>query len=235
MNHRSTDLFLAGLSHELRSPLTSIISWVQLLIQGNLTPEKVAIGLNAIETCAQTQNLIINDLVNASEVILGDIAITRVPINLIEVLVQSINTTIPAAEQKNIALTSTIPFTSIIVLADSVRLQQVFWNILLNAIKFTPDGGTIKIKVALKRRGNKEKVCIYFIDNGIGVKKEYLEAIFELYQQADISFKKYDGLGVGLTLAASILRLHQGSIKAVSKGLDKGTSFVITLPVFENS
>lgn len=229
-NHMK-DLLLAALSHELRSPLTSIISWVQILIQGKVSKERKEMGLKAIEASAQAQNLIINDLIDISAVILGKISTNFEKINLVDALKQAINISIPSVEAKKIKLLVNLPFDSIPIFGDSIRMHQIFLNILSNSVKFTPDKGEIKINLTVEEVNDKKTVLIDFIDNGLGIKQEFLQHIFELYNQADISFKKYDGLGIGLSMVVSLLKLHQGDIVAHSEGPNKGATFKVSLPV----
>lgn len=227
-NSHANDLFLATLSHELRSPLTAILTWAQLLKTNHVSQEKLAIGLNAIEDSAMTQNTIINDLMDISGTILGKIAMDMQPVDLNQLIQISVDSMRASAEKKSLRIYMSCP-KSLIVSCDATRIKQVFSNLLANAIKFTPEGGEITIQSRSIIDPNNRVAEIVFIDTGIGIKSDFLSNIFMIFNQGFL--KPKEGIGLGLALANNLIKLHGGMIKAHSRGENTGTSFTIHLPL----
>jgi signal transduction histidine kinase len=227
------DIFLASLSHELRTPLTALLCWTQILKRNpNLTQNKINFGLQSIEDNAIIQNKIIDDLLDVSSIVMGKITIHFENIAISTILNKAINSLRSTAEQKNILLEVNLEVDNITVYADATRLQQIFVNIISNAIKFTKNNGKIAIKLFVINNYEEKHVQIIVADNGIGIKKELLPYIFDRFNQADIKHSKlYGGLGLGLTIAKSLLTLQQGTITVESAGDNHGATFTITLPI----
>lgn len=226
-NH-AKDLFIAMLSHELRSPLTAILTWSQLLKNEGIDAKTLSVGLSSIEENALSQNKIINDLLDISAVILGKLSIDLQPTNINSEIVNSINSIRPSAQNKKISIKKNLIGMPIIS-CDPIRIRQVFCNILSNAIKYTAEEGKISV-ISKIVEDEKKYVQIEFIDNGKGINKDFLATIFNLFNQEG-SIKSKGGLGLGLALAASLIKLHGGKIFATSEGENKGSTFVVQLPL----
>lgn len=230
--NRSKDLFLATLSHELRSPLTAILSWSQLIERGMLPSEKVKTGIRTIKENALSQNQLISDLLDISRIITGKMMIDQHPTSMLDVLMTAIETVRPIAEQKSITIEESVEATDLFVSVDSARLKQVLWNILSNSIKFTPEGGKIIIMLdcAAERQARQARITIQ--DTGKGIKAEFLPHIFERFSQADSSsIRIYGGMGLGLSLVKSLVELQGGTVTASSPGEGKGATFTVTFPL----
>jgi signal transduction histidine kinase/ActR/RegA family two-component response regulator len=227
---QAKDDFLATLSHELRTPLTPILGWVRMLREGSLDAEETARALAVIERSVKAQAELINDLLDISRIVSGKLLINICQVNIKTVLEGVIEDVRCAAEAKGIALEAAYGFVGASIQGDPSRLQQVLWNLLTNALKFTSRGG--KVEARLQRIN--AFVEIQIRDNGIGINPEFLPHIFERFSQADSSSTRdYGGLGIGLSLVHSIIGLHGGTIRAESEGLGKGSIFTISLPVKE--
>jgi len=219
--------FISTLSHELRTPLTAMVGWVQLL-RDNPTREELHEGLDIIERNVRIQSQLVNDLLDMSRIESGKMSIDIQRVDLPAVVEGSIESIRPTADAKGIRLT--IAFTSVegIVMADKNRVQQIVWNLLTNAIKFTPKGG--RVHVTIERVNSHVEVSV--TDNGMGIDPENLEAIFERFRQADSSTtRRYGGLGLGLAIAKHLTELHGGGVLARSPGLGKGSTFIVNLPL----
>ena len=227
---RIKDEFLATVSHELRTPLTAMLGWSRLLSQGRLDEDSSKRAIEVIERNAIAQSQIVNDLLEMSRVITGKMRLELIPIDLAPVLRSAIETLRPTAQAKGITLQSEIPSLSVLVLSDPDRMQQIMWNLLSNAIRFTPPGG--KVVVGLKQFDSEVQIIVR--DTGIGINPEFLPHVFDRFRQADSSItRKYGGLGLGLAIVRSLVELHGGMVNAESAGEGKGTTFVITLPIAE--
>ena len=224
--NRAKDNFLATLSHELRTPMTSILGWVQFLRSGEYTQEELVEALHMIEGSAQLQKRLIDDMLDVSRIILGKFQVDLRPTRLAEVVEAAvINARLDAAE-RGVRLTSDIEEAEELVEADATRLQQVIGNILSNAIKFTPPGRGIDLR--LDRIDQKMRIRVR--DEGEGIDPQFLPHVFERLRQADSSGSR-SGLGLGLAIARHIVDLHGGEITAESEGLGKGAQFTVTLPM----
>ena len=228
--NRVKDDFLATISHELRTPLNAIIGWSQMLLGGKLDQDTSQRAIETIHRNAQSQNKLIGDLLDVSRIISGKLTLDRRPLDLPPIIAASLDAIRPAAEAKNISLHSEIGEHAEAILADAHRLQQVIWNLLTNAIKFTPRGG--RVEVVLKRVEN--HVQMIFSDSGIGISPEFLPHVFDRFRQADAaSTRQQGGLGLGLSIVRHIVESHGGTVSAESAGVGKGSKFIVSLPLID--
>jgi signal transduction histidine kinase len=221
-------MFLAMVSHELRTPSHAILGWAQL-IKGRLADEEIiAHGIEVIERNARLQAQLIEQLLDFSRVNNGLLRLDAQNASLVPILEAAIETMQPQAQTKEIALNMELDASAISVSCDPARLHQVITNLLANAIKFTPSGG--RVDVRLVRQGAYAEVTVS--DTGRGIPAEFLPHIFEPYRQAGINKAvAHDGLGLGLTIARHIIESHKGKIHAESLGEGTGTKFTISLPL----
>ncbi len=224
---RMKDEFLATLSHELRTPLNAILGWTQLIrLQGGGSQD-VADGLAVIERNARVQVQLIEDLLDMNRIVSGKLRIEPRQINVTRSLQAAMDTVRPAANVKGVTIELAADGAAV-SRGDPARLQQVFWNLLHNAIKFTPRDGAVR--VCLDRVDSHFEVR--FSDTGIGIAPEFLPYVFERFRQADSSStRSYGGLGLGLSIAKELVELHSGGIAVTSPGLGLGTTFVVRLPI----
>ena len=223
------DLFLATLSHELRTPLNSILGWIQLLRQ-NSDKADLDHGLEVIERNAKTQSEIISDILFVSRIITGKLNLDLEPIRLIPVLQQAIEVVLPSVEEKNIRLNTVFDSEIKEINGDADRLKQVFWNILSNAVKFTPEGGQIDVHASVAGTNYEIEIS----DSGEGVESEFLPFIFERFRQADSTYtRKAGGLGLGLAIVRHLVEIHGGEVAVKNGGINKGASFIVALPLLE--
>ena len=226
-SNRAKDEFLAVLSHELRTPLHAILGWTQVLGEGRLAADQLAHGIAAIERNAQIQTQLVEDLLDVSRIISGDLRIDLRPVSLRRPIEAAVEVIRPAAEAKGIRLSVSIDEELGPVLGDAVRLQQVVWNLLANTVKFTPAGGAVSL-VAAPDDGF---VTLTVSDTGDGITAEYLPHVFERFSQSDNSATRlHGGLGLGLSIVHRLVELHGGTVTAASKGVGLGATFVVTLP-----
>jgi PAS domain S-box-containing protein len=224
---RTKDEFLAMVSHELRTPLNAILGWTQILqADGGLTEDQRE-GLSVIERNAQVQAELINDLLDMSRIIAGKMRLNVQQVHVAEVIEAAIDTARPAADAKGIRLQKVLD-PQVIVSGDPGRLQQIFWNLLTNAIKFTPRGGFVRV---IMQRINSH-VEIGVADNGQGMTPAFLQHAFERFRQSDSGeTQKTSGLGLGLSIVKNLVEMHGGSIHAKSEGPGKGSTFFVHLPL----
>jgi signal transduction histidine kinase len=226
--NRIKDEFLATVSHELRTPLNAMLGWARLLRTRQLDAGMSSHAMEVIERNALAQSKLIDDILDLSSLIRGKLRLAMRPTDLAPVLQTAIETALPAAEAKSIRLDYFPDPGTGIVLGDPDRLQQVFWNLLANAIKFTPEGGTVRIDLT-QSGGN---VVAQIIDNGRGIRPDVLPHIFERFRQGDgTTARRYGGLGMGLAIVRHTVELHGGSVQAESAGEGQGARFVVTLPL----
>ncbi|MEC4985345.1 MAG: hybrid sensor histidine kinase/response regulator [Oscillatoria sp. PMC 1068.18] len=226
--NRIKDEFLANLSHELRTPMNSILGWSQLLRSGNLSQEKIARALQVIERNAKAQMQLIKDLLDVSQIIRGKTQLSVQPINLCEAIEAALDTVRPAAEAKQISLDMECSSQMIIIIGDGDRLQQVFWNLLVNAIKYTPEQGFVKAKI----QSNDRHAEVQVMDTGRGISSKFLPYVFDRFSQVDSSSTRlYGGLGLGLAIVRHLVELHGGTVSAYSEGEEQGSIFTIKLPL----
>jgi signal transduction histidine kinase len=225
---RAKDEFLATLGHELRSPMTAIRGWIEMLKAGDLGPDDAAMALSMIESSTKVQAHIVEDLMDVSKIIAGKIMIAPALVELTPLVRNVVATFLPAAAQHDIGLTVDVPSEPLYAWADDSRFQQVGWNLISNAIKFTPAGGSVH--VSLVRDGNLAVMRVR--DNGEGMSAELLPHVFERYRQAEGgTAKAHGGLGLGLAIVRHLVESHGGTIEAFSEGLGKGSEFVVSLPL----
>lgn len=226
-SNRLKDEFLATVSHELRTPLTAILGWSLLLEGGSLESDMAARAIETIKRNAKAQAQIIDDILDVSRIITGNLYLELQPIELESVLEAAVNVVRPTAEAKNIRIDLTFDQASITVSGDTNRLQQVFWNLLSNAVKFTPSGG----KVTVQLRQVESHVEIEVTDTGQGIRPDFLPFVFDRFRQADsTSTRQHGGLGLGLAIARHLIEIHGGMIEARSNGEGKGATFTVRLP-----
>ncbi|MBD1865590.1 MULTISPECIES: PAS domain S-box protein [Trichocoleus] len=225
--NRIKDEFLAVLSHELRSPLSPILGWTQLLQNGKLNAVRQAEALKTIERNAKLQKQLIEDLLDISGIMQGKLSLTAAPVSLTFVISAAIETVRLAAEAKHIRLQLDLDHTVVPISGDAARLQQVFWNLLSNAVKFTPSGGQITVEL----RQLNQLAQIRVIDTGKGINPQFLPYLFEYFRQEDGSTtRKFGGLGLGLAIARQIVEMHGGTVRAASQGEGQGATFTVQLP-----
>ncbi|MEG3924102.1 MULTISPECIES: response regulator [unclassified Microcoleus] len=251
--NRMKDEFLATLSHELRSPLNAILGWAQLLRHRSFSPAATGRALETIERNAKLQTQLIDDLLDISRIIRGKLTLNPCAVNLISMVEGAVNTVRLAADAKSIDLRfaivdlglETAEFSQpgeisgnpesplnpkFWVSGDPGRLQQVIWNLLTNAIKFTPRGGRVEIR--LSRVDSEVELAV--TDTGIGVAPNFLPYVFESFRQADATItRNYSGLGLGLAIVRQLVELHGGTVWASSPGLDMGSTFTFRLPAMQ--
>ena len=225
---RLKDEFLATLSHELRTPLNAILGWVQMLQSGELTPARAKQALDVIGRNARLQTQLIEDILDVSRIITGKLEVEHVPVSVSQLLETVITGIAPAADAKHIVLEQHIAPELPPLEGDPKRLHQVLNNVLSNAIKFTPEGGSI----ALRCDADRTSLRIEVQDSGVGIAGDFLPYVFDRFRQADSrSTRAYGGLGLGLAITRHLVEQHGGSIQAQSGGHGRGTTISIQLPV----
>ncbi len=225
---RMKDEFLATVSHELRTPLNAIVGWNHLLRNKNLTPEVAQRALETIERNARAQARLVNDLLDVSRIISGRLKLNLRALELIPLIETTLDSVRPAAEAKVITLETRLDPAAGLVSGDADRVQQVLWNLLHNAIKFTPSGG--RVTVSLGRADEQMEIAV--TDSGKGINPDFLPYVFERFRQADSSTTRlYGGLGLGLSIVRHLVELHGGTVQASSPGEDLGATFKVRLPL----
>ena len=222
------DEFLATLSHELRTPLNAILGWATLLKRVPVGSADHTRGLDTIERNARAQSQIIGDLLDMSRIISGKVQLDVQPMDLQEVISAAVDAVRPSAEAKKLRLRVMLDAKAGRMRGDPNRLQQVFWNLLTNAVKFTPSGG--RIDIVLERVNSHVEVSVE--DSGVGIKSSFLPFVFDRFRQADASTtRRYGGLGLGLSIVKHLAELHGGSVRVKSAGEGMGSTFIIALPI----
>lgn len=224
------DHFLATVSHELRTPLAAMMLWTKLLEDNDAAadPTRLREGLDAIRSCAEEQHELIEDLLDTSRIVAGKLRLELKVTDLLATVRAAVDSIRPGASSKNVFIEENLASDTGFVRADAHRLQQVVWNLLTNAVKFTPPGG--RIRVGLRRQ--QDDVEITVADTGEGIAAEFLPQMFERFMQADESGKRTaSGLGLGLSIAKQLVELHGGTIRAQSGGVGKGAEFKVWLPL----
>lgn len=226
--NRLKDEFLATVSHELRTPLTAILGWAQMLQGGTLDETTGQRALGSIERNAKFQSHLIEDLLDISRISTGKLRLDVRPLELAPIIEAAVDAVRPAADAKAIRVEKTIDWKAGLISGDSDRLQQVVWNLLTNAIKFTPRDGCVRI--TLERRTS--HVHIGVSDTGQGISPEFLPYMFDLFRQGDSSItRSHGGLGLGLAIVRHLVEMHGGTVEAHSEGEGKGATFVVMLPM----
>ncbi|MEH2363938.1 hybrid sensor histidine kinase/response regulator [Nostoc sp.] len=238
--NRMKDEFLAVLSHELRTPLTSMLGWSKILRSKKLDEKATSRALEAIERNAISQMQLIEDILDVSRIIRGQLRLNVSAVNLISVMEAALEAVRPLAEPKDIKLNTVLDTSVGSVYGDPARLQQVVWNLLTNAIKFTPKGGRVEVNL-LVVCGEGEQTThkyaqIQVIDTGIGISSEFLPKVFERFRQADsTTTRSHNGLGLGLAIVRHLVELHKGTIFAQSAGTGQGATFTVRLPLLQDN
>ncbi len=225
---RLKDEFLATLSHELRTPLNTILGWATLLRRLPSLGPDYARGLETIERNARAQAQIIGDLLEMSRIVSGKVQLDVQSVNLNEIVGAALDVIQPSVEAKKLCVRAMLDADRGRIRGDFNRLQQVFWNLLTNAVKFTPPKG--HINVSLARVDSHVEVAIE--DSGVGIEPEFLPFVFDRFRQADSSTtRSHGGLGLGLSIVKHLVELHGGSVRVKSAGKDQGSTFFVTLPI----
>ncbi|MEO7932324.1 MAG: ATP-binding protein [Chthoniobacterales bacterium] len=228
--NRMKDEFLAMISHELRTPLNAVFGWLTLLKDPVTTPEEMQEGLEIIDRNAHAQGQLINDLLDMSGMIQGKIRLELESIDLSKIVGMAIESALPTALTKGIALDEKIEPNLGQVRGDPARLQQVVWNLLTNALKFTPKGGGVK--VSLTRSSSSVELTV--TDTGEGIAPDFLAYVFDRFRQGNTTgTRTHGGLGLGLAITRQLVELHGGTIRAESSGLGHGATFRVLLPLAE--
>jgi PAS domain S-box-containing protein len=223
--NRAKDEFLATVSHELRTPLNAMLGWT-VTLRGRNPPAEVDRGLAIIERNARRQTRLIEDVLDVSRIISGKLTLDVGPTNIGAILDAALEAVTPAAEAKGVAFAVDVD-ASFTIIADSDRLQQVVWNLLVNAVKFTPKGGSVAVKAS--REGSDVRISV--ADSGEGIEPDVLPHIFEAFRQADASTtRRHGGLGLGLAIVKQLVTAHGGTVRAASEGEGRGAEFVVNLP-----
>ncbi|MBD2446823.1 response regulator [Nostoc sp. FACHB-152] len=259
--NRMKDEFLAVLSHELRTPLTSMLGWSKILRSKKLDDQATAKALEAIERNATSQVQLIEDILDVSRIIRGQLKLNLCAVNLISVAEAALEAVRPLADAKSIQINPILDSSIGSVCGDPARLQQVIWNLLTNAIKFTPKGGSVDVHLDAVHSTDKESCELFpcgeitlsagsapvrfvtssyaqiqVIDTGIGIEPDFLPKVFERFRQADsTTTRSHNGLGLGLAIVRHLVELHAGQILADSPGAGQGATFTIRLPLMPNS
>ena len=225
--NRLKDDFLATISHELRNPLNAILGWAHMMRVGKLTAANAERAVETIYRNAKSQAQLVADLLDVSRIISGKLRLDVRPVDLINIVNAALDSIRPAVDAKGIRLQTMIDPAAGPISGDADRLQQIVWNLLTNAVKFTPKGGRIQVKV----QRVDSHVEIVVSDSGVGISKEFLPYVFDRFRQADASITRvHGGLGLGLSIVHQLVDLHGGSVSVQSEGEGKGATFTITLP-----
>jgi signal transduction histidine kinase len=225
---RMKDDFLATVSHELRTPLNAILGWTQMLRSGVVSVERTARAIETVERNAKAQAQLIDDLLDVSRINGGTLRLDVAAVDLAAVVEHAVEAVRPAATAKSIALTYEVDPGAGHLVGDAIRLQQVVWNLLANAVKFTPNGG--HVSVAVHRRESAVEIVV--ADDGEGIDAAFLPLVFERFRQADTTpTRKQGGLGLGLAIVRHLVELHGGTVGVESAGAGRGATFVVSLPV----
>ena len=226
--NRLKDDFLATLSHELRSPLNAMLGWLTLLRTRKFDEAAKTRALETIERNARTQAQLVEDILDVSRIIRGQLRLNVRPVTLVPVIESALDTVRPAADAKSIRLQSVLDPAAGPVSGDSERLQQIIWNLLTNAVKFTPKGG--RVQICLERINSHVEITV--TDTGQGISAEFLPYVFDRFRQADGSItRSYNGLGLGLAIVRHLVELHGGTVHAESPGKGLGARFTVKLPL----
>jgi CheY-like chemotaxis protein len=225
---RLKDEFLATLSHELRTPLTAILGWSSMLKDSRLDEKTFKTAVEIVERNARSQQQIVDDILDVSRIITGHLRFDAEPTDLRGVVEAALDTVRHAAAAKSITLRAEFEPGVGPVVGDPRRLQQVFWNLLANAVKFTPFGG--EVRVAVGREGAHARVTVD--DTGPGISPDFLPYVFDRFRQGDQSTTRvHGGLGLGLSIVRHLVEMHGGSVRAASEGDGLGSTFTVELPL----
>ena len=225
--NRSKDEFLATLSHELRTPLNAILGWASILTRSDFDRARVSHAVHVIERNARIQSQMIEELLDVSRISSGTVQLHATDVAVASIVEAALESMRPAAEAKGVTLSRRFPTPALVIHADPRRLQQVVWNLLSNAVRFTPSGGRVEVTLAL----DGDAVELRVADTGCGIRREFLPHVFERFRQADsTTTRAHGGLGLGLAIVRDLVKLHGGSVRAESEGENRGATFIIRLP-----
>ena len=226
--NRTKDEFLATISHELRTPLNAILGWARMMRGGILDAKRMAHAIETIERNAKAQASLINDILDVSRIVSGKMRLQVGPLDLPAVVGDAVQTLRPAAEAKAIDLQCESSLSQARMAGDPLRMQQIVWNLVSNAVKFTPRGG--RVHVRLEREGDYARLVVG--DTGLGIAPELLPYVFDRFRQGDATASRtHEGLGLGLSIVKHLVELHGGEVVARSDGVGKGAEFVVSLPL----
>jgi PAS domain S-box-containing protein len=225
---RVKDEFLATLSHELRTPLNAVLGYTRMLQSGKLGADRQERAIDVIERNASLLHQLVSDVLDVSGIVTGRMRLTPVACDLTAVVRAACDVVLPMSEAKGVPLHVDPPASPIVIRCDLERMQQVFWNLLTNALKFTPPGGQVFVTIGVRD----QLAAVTVADTGIGIKRESLPRVFERFWQADSVYSRYTGgIGLGLALARHFVELHGGTISASSAGAGQGSTFTVLLPL----
>jgi signal transduction histidine kinase/ActR/RegA family two-component response regulator len=224
---RAKDDFLATVSHELRTPLTPILGFARMLRSGQLDASNIERALASIERNAELQSHLIEDILDFARIIAGKLRLDVQPLDPAVVVEAAVDVVRPAATAKDVRLQVVLDPGAGPVAGDASRLQQVIWNLLTNAVKFTPRGG--RVQVRLERTNSHIEITIS--DSGEGISPDFLPYVFDRFRQADNSIsRRHGGLGLGLSIVRQLVEMHGGTVNVYSGGLEQGATFIVKLP-----
>jgi signal transduction histidine kinase/CheY-like chemotaxis protein len=224
---RLKDEFLAAVSHELRTPLNAIMGWVQILGTTNPSTQTTEKAVASITRNAQAQTRVIEDLVDVSRIVTGKLTLRLEPVDFTSVVEGAVDAIRPTADAKPVQLTVQLPADPCMVHGDRDRLQQVVWNLLANAVKFTPAGGSVAVTLS----GSAAAYELAVVDTGVGIPRDFLPHVFDRFRQADGSMtREHGGLGLGLSIVKELTELHGGAVAVASDGPGRGATFTLRLP-----
>jgi signal transduction histidine kinase/ActR/RegA family two-component response regulator len=226
--NRAKDEFLVTLSHELRTPMTATLGWAAMLRGHDLSPDNFRLAIDTIDRSTRAQAKLIDDILDVSRIISGKLELSVAPLSVRTAVDLAIDAIRPSLTAKQLDLQVSLGDAHAVAIADASRLQQVLWNLLANAVKFTPAGGMVFVALHVER----DVVRVVVRDTGIGIPRRFLPHVFERFHQADSSSSRaHGGLGLGLAIVKSILEMHGGSVAVESDGEGRGSTFTMTLPL----
>lgn len=229
---QAKDHFLATLSHELRTPLTPVLAILSSLQQDSALPGTIAEDLETVRRNVELEARLIDDLLDLTRITRGKLELHCHHVPIGRVIEDAINTCLPDLKAKNLTLVRELRGTGEIIFADSARITQILWNLLKNAIKFTPSRGTITVRSKVVRESESEHVIVEVQDTGMGIDPSRLGSVFEAFEQGDRKItKQFGGLGLGLAISKAIAQSHSGTLAVASKGMGHGSTFTLTLPL----
>jgi PAS domain S-box-containing protein len=229
--NRGKDEFLATLSHELRTPLNAMLGWANLLNSGKLDADDARRAGEVIERNVRVQAQLLNDLFDVSRIITGKLSLETQPLDLLPFIEAASDSVLASMQAKSIEFEIVAEARNLVVAGDSTRLQQVLWNLLSNAVRFTPVGGRIEVRLAREAR----EAVISVVDSGQGIEPEFLPFVFDRFRQADSSStRRHGGMGLGLAIVRHLTEMHGGNVNAQSRGLGHGATFIVRLPLLHS-
>ncbi len=223
--NRTKDEFLATLSHELRTPLNAVLGWTHILL-GSAREPQVCRGLDVIKRNSEALQRMVEEILQLSRVVTGQLRLNIAAVELREIVGHAVETIAPTAAARGVTVRAIVPDESILVAGDGPRLQQVMWNLLANAVKFSDQGGRVRVTVAHRQR----TAAIMVEDTGQGIAASFLPHVFEPFRQEDSGPRGAGGLGLGLALVRRLVEAHGGTVTAASAGPGRGATFTVVLP-----